>query len=316
MQKLLLVLFISILFGCKSNKNNKETKPVITKSLVTLDIMETLSSDELLGRNTGEAGIDMAAKFIEGQFSSIGVKPFFESYRDSFRLEEIDAFNVVGLLEGSDVKLKNEYILIGAHYDHVGVIKPLENDSIANGANDNATGTATVMMLADYFARKKSNKRSLIFALFSAEEKGLRGSKHLAKRLYDRGTDLYTVVNFEMTGVPFTDRDYTAFISGYDLTNMAEKMNAYAGFKLIGRSDVAVKYNLFKRSDNYPFYETYKIPSQTISSCDLTNYDYYHHVDDEMDKLDIKHMNDLIEKLTVAIEKMSQTAEKEIVLYE
>jgi hypothetical protein len=84
------------------------------------------------------------------------------------------------------------------------------------------------------------------------------------------------------------------------------------GSNVIGKSEIAVKYSLFKRSDNYPFYEAFKTPCQTISSCDMTNYDYYHHVDDEADKLDYEHMAKMANKLIPAIETLSNTESKEI----
>ena len=118
--------------------------------------------------------------------------------------------------------MKDEYILIGAHYDHIGIIDPENGDNIANGANDNASGTISVLELARYFGTHKTNKRSLIFALFSAEEKGLLGSKHLAKKLKEEDLNLYTMLNFEMTGVPMNQKDYTVYITGYEMSNLAE----------------------------------------------------------------------------------------------
>lgn len=315
MKRLLFILLV-ITFSCKSSTSTKRTPPAITAETAKT-IMTYLADDNQQGRDTGSDGIDRSASYIEERFRSAGVKPFFEDFRDNFKAKELDAFNVVGVLEGQDPKLKNEYIVIGAHYDHVGYrAKPVENDSIANGANDNAAGTTGVMMIADYFGATKSNKRSLIFALFSAEEMGLLGSKHLAEKLKNSGIDLYTMINFEMIGVPFTDRDYEALVTGYDLSNMAQKINEYTGTNLIGRSDVAIKYNLFKRSDNYPFYEQFKLPCQTISSCDLTNFDYYHHVDDEIDKMDFEFMASFINKMIPGIEEMSNTPTKEIKLNE
>ena len=115
-----------------------------------------------------------------------------------------------------------------------------------------------------------------------------------------------------MIGVPFKDRDYEAFVTGYDLSNMAQVLNAKIGSNYIGRSEIAVKYNLFRQSDNYAFYKVFKVPSQTISSCDLSNYEYYHHVDDEADKLDYEHMANLINKVIPAIENMSNAPTREI----
>jgi Zn-dependent M28 family amino/carboxypeptidase len=142
---------------------------------------------------------------------------------------------------------------------------------------------------------------------------GLKGSKYLAERFKSENLNLYAMVNFEMLGVPFLDnRAYDVFISGYDLSNMAGKMNDYIGKNVVGRSEEAVKYNLFRASDNYPFYEAFKLPCQTISSCDLTNYKYYHHVDDEADQLDYKHMANVVNKMILAIEGISNSATKEI----
>jgi hypothetical protein len=307
-----LVLTVLVAFSCKAQE-----KEVIEKIKVSSDevgaMVSVLASDDLSGRETGTQGIAEAATYIEKQLESFGVKPYYDTYRDHFKVKELDAYNLVGYLEGSDPELKNEFVLIGAHYDHIGLrAKPVENDSIANGANDNASGTATVLAMAKYFGAMKNNKRSIVFALFSAEEMGLLGSKHLAERLVNEKLNLYTMVNFEMLGVPFPDRDYQVFATGYDLSNMADVLNKHAGNKLVGKSDEAVKYSLFKRSDNYPFYQQFKIAAQTISSCDLTNFDFYHHVDDEADIMDYNHMARIINNLFPAMEGMINAPTQEI----
>jgi len=323
MKKTIAIIAITaFLFSCgmKTKGNNgapgangvSASKTITITSKEVKDIVSFLASDDLEGRDTGSAGIESSAKMIEYNFREIGLKPYFDTYRDNFKMGEIDAFNVVGVLEGSDAELKDEFIIIGAHYDHIGAGKDVNGDTIANGANDNAAGTSAVLSLAKYFAAKKNNKRSLMFVTFSAEEKGLLGSKHLAERLKKLNFNLYTVFNIEMIGVPFKDRDYQAFVSGYELSNFAKKSNEYAGYKLFGFSEVSKKYDLFKRSDNYPFYEAFKAPSHTVSSCDLTNFDFYHHVDDEVDKLDYTFMASLINKMAPVIEVMSNTATKEI----
>ena len=136
--------------------------------------------------------------------ASLGIKPYFETYMDPFESKQYKGVNVVGFIEGNDPKLKHEMVLLGAHYDHLGFGKIVNNDSIANGANDNASGTATVLAIANRLAHLGTNKRSVIIALFSGEEKGLLGSKSLAKKLNEQQVDLYTMLNFEMIGVPFT----------------------------------------------------------------------------------------------------------------
>ncbi|MDT8414830.1 MAG: M20/M25/M40 family metallo-hydrolase [Flavobacteriaceae bacterium] len=288
---------------------------VLDESELT-NILSYLASDELEGREAGSPGIEKAAVFIENYFTVLGLKPFFLSYRDTLSNFEAPAYNIVGLLEGTDPELKNQYIIIGAHYDHIGQGRVNNGDIIANGANDNAAGTTTVLALAKHFAKSKSNKRSLIFALFSAEEKGLLGAKHLAEKLKATHKDYYLMLNFEMLGVPMRETPGKAYLTGFDLTNLAQKVNEFAGEPLIVRLEKAVEFNLFRRSDNLPFYEQLKIPAQTFSTFDFTNSPYYHHVDDEVENLSPESMFVLIEKLIPPIEKLINTPTKEVKFHE
>ncbi len=311
-RNLLSVLGVLIVFNCNSQGqisiDNHEMSANEIKSMVGF-----LAADNVEGRDTGSHGIEQAALYIEKKLLSYDVTPYFSTYRDSFKINDLEAYNIVGYLEGIDSILKKEVVLIGAHYDHIGFrARPVTNDTIANGANDNASGTATVLAMAKYFGAMKNNKRSIIFALFTAEELGLRGSRHLAERLSTEKLNLYTMINFEMMGVPFLDRDYQVFATGHDLSNMAEVLNKYAGNKLVGKSEEAAKFNLFKRSDNYAFYEQFNIAAQTISSCDLTNFDFYHHVDDESDKLDYEHMASVVNKFLPTLERVINSEVQEI----
>ncbi len=311
-RNLLSVLGVLIVFNCNSQGqisiDNHEMSASEIKSMVGF-----LAADNVEGRDTGSHGIEQAALYIEKKLLSYDVTPYFSTYRDSFKINDLEAYNIVGYLEGIDSILKKEVVLIGAHYDHIGFrARPVTNDTIANGANDNASGTATVLAMAKYFGATKNNKRSIIFALFTAEELGLRGSRHLAERLSTEKLNLYTMINFEMMGVPFLDRDYQVFATGHDLSNMAEVLNKYAGNKLVGKSEEAAKFNLFKRSDNYAFYEQFNIAAQTISSCDLTNFDFYHHVDDESDKLDYEHMASVVNKFLPTLERVINSEVQEI----
>ena len=274
-------------------------------------ILEYLSSDELEGRQTGTAGIEKAAVFIENYFSENGIEPFYQTYRDSFEVKSLDGYNIVGYLEGTNPELKDEVIIIGAHYDHVGSAKAVNGDTVANGANDNASGTTAVLQLAKYFAANKP-KRSMIFALFSAEEMGLVGAKELAKKMKAEALDLYLMFNIEMIGVPMTGKDHMAYLTGFEKSNLAEKFNEYAGNQVLGFLPEAKQYNLFQRSDNYAFFEEFGVPAQTVSTFDFTNYEYYHHVDDEFEHMDLGYMEQLIEALIPGITRMANSPEMEI----
>ncbi|MDT0607884.1 M28 family metallopeptidase [Croceitalea rosinachiae] len=276
------------------------------------EIMNFLASDALQGRDSGSEGIATAATFIEKSFMDNGIQPYFNSYRDTLSNFEKMAFNVVGLLEGTDPKLKEEYVLIGAHYDHIGIIAPENGDAIANGANDNASGTTSVMEFARYFGNGQTNKRSLIFALFSAEEKGLLGSKHLAKRLKDEGLNLYAMLNFEMTGVPLVKKDYQVYITGFEMSNLAKVSNMYAEENLVGFLPTAKEFNLFQRSDNYPFHQEFQVPAHTFCTFDFTNFAFYHKVGDEADIIDFEHMATMVNKMIPVIEGITNAPTQEI----
>jgi len=349
MRKLFYILPLALLIACGSKQEVSETvytskvkKPDPAQNQVTMilpDIagmtsvektIKFLASDELQGRDTGSQGIEIAAQFIEARFENAGVQPYFDTYRDEFTAkgkttfdkktakpivaDDVKAFNIVGMLEGSDPVLKKEVIVIGAHYDHIGYGKKIAQDSIANGANDNAAGTTTVLVLADYFAKAKTNKRTLLFTLYSAEEWGLLGSKHLSQRLKASNLDLYTMFNIEMVGVPMVNKDHQVYCSGYDMSNIASKFNEYAGEKVIGFLPKAKEFRLFYRSDNYPFFLDFNVPAHTISSFDFTNFEHYHGVGDEADQMDIPFMEGLVQKLIPGIEGMANSANKEIVM--
>ena len=101
------------------------------------------------------------------------------------QVKESPLANVVGILPGKSKK--KEIVIFSAHYDHLGVGKPDEKgDSIFNGANDDASGTTAVLMLADYFAKKKNNERTLVFATFTAEEIGEFGSQYFSRSVRSR----------------------------------------------------------------------------------------------------------------------------------
>lgn len=135
----------------------------------------TLADDEMEGRKAGTPGIEKAAQYIEGEFQKLGLKTFqdADNYRQSFEKEGLELFNVVGVLEGKEKK--DEFVVVSAHYDHLGILKAVNGDSIANGADDDASGVTAVLTLAKYFKDKDNNARSIVFVAFTAEEKGLWG---------------------------------------------------------------------------------------------------------------------------------------------
>ncbi|MCO6147012.1 M20/M25/M40 family metallo-hydrolase [Flavobacterium sp. NRK1] len=316
MKKILYVFLLALLsinsaFAQKRKKTDALYK-VHEKSVITT--LKFLTSDELKGRNAGTKEAEIAAKYLEDIFVKNGIKPYFISYNDTLTNFTPTTYNVVGYLEGTDAELKKEFVVIGAHYDHIGTTdKPVDGDYIYNGADDNATGTTTVAELVNYYGKMKSNKRSILFCFFSAEEEGLYGSKHLAKKLKDQNFNIYCMLNFEMTGVQLGG-DLLAFITGYGRSNMADKFNEYAGKRIIGSNAFEMQYQLFRASDNYPFFLEFNIPSHTLSTTEMSTFKFYHKLDDEFDQMDTTHMTAFIQQMIPVVEKMVNAPTQEIVL--
>ena len=141
----------------------------------------TLAGDSLRGRKAGSEDAAKAAAYIVSQFEEIGIQPYYEEgWYQTFERNGKTYKNVIGVIPGNDPVLKDEYIIIGAHYDHLGVM----NDQIYNGADDNASGTATIIEVARILKSQQNQlKRTVVVAAFDAEELGLWGSNYLAKQL-------------------------------------------------------------------------------------------------------------------------------------
>ncbi len=145
--------------------------------------LEYLSSDELKGRETLSEGNINARKYLVNYFSTLGLETQYPDFQQKFTFENRrekkiyeDATNVVGFIAGSS---SQKLIVITAHYDHIGVgRKDNSGDSIYNGADDNASGTATLLALAEHFSKNRP-EHSLMFAALDAEEMGLQGAKAL-----------------------------------------------------------------------------------------------------------------------------------------
>ncbi len=286
------LIFLLILGACKA---------VIQQPMDIEQSVAYLSSDELFGRKPGTEGIEKAAIFLENQLKNSHIKPYFKSYRDTLS-DNKEYYNIVGEIKGRNSKLKKEYVVLGAHYDHLGYFNFSDNkDGIYNGANDNASGVAVISEIARKIALDKKNKRSVLVVFFTAEEMGLLGSEHLAKKLKATGVNVVMMLNIDMIGVPMQN-DYKVFITGDSKSNMGEKLNSYVSTPFIeegGKGDM-----FFSMSDNFPFYVEFNIPAHTISSFYFSNYKYYHNVKDEFKELNIPFMKDVTNDLYIAISKM------------
>lgn len=202
--------------------------------------------------------------------------------------------------EDVDVRLDNvvatwkvegakEWVLFTAHYDHIGIGMPRDGDAIYNGADDDATGSATVLALGEAFAQRRPKlARNLAFVWFSAEEKGLRGSRAFVEDPPIPLADIAAVVNLEMLGRPPVEGPRKAWITGEDLSDfgsIARPVFRAAGVDVI---DFVMAGQLFYQSDNLPFAQK-GVVAHAISAGSL--HADYHQPGDEVSRLDFEHMS-------------------------
>ena len=199
-----------------SNYGNSQ---IISEELVKKYLYK-LSDDNMEGRRAGTKGIEKAAKYIESEFKRIGLEKFegLDSYRQNFQERGLSLFNVIGCIKGKEKK--DEFVIISAHYDHLGTKDNLEGDKIFNGANDNASGVAAVLALAEFFSKNKINNRTILFVAFTAEEMGLLGSRYFGKQVNPE--EIIAGINIEMIGKESPFGPKTAWITGFDRSSFGK----------------------------------------------------------------------------------------------
>ena len=238
--------------------------------------------------NAGGLQRDVLLVYAETQPSSILLTP-------NQRYYSMLEYNVVGVLPGKS--RAGEVVVFSAHYDHEGVFPTRKNkDSILNGANDNASGTTAVLMLANYFAQRNDNERTLIFCAFAGEELGLTGSQEFVK--YIDPNRIVAGINIEMIGVPQFGKS-KVFITGERYSSLPGILGrALKGNKLEIIPEPDETKELFMRSDNYPFVEK-GVPFHSIMASDDDD-ECYHQPCDELVRIDTKNMTAIIRAIAAS----------------
>jgi aminopeptidase YwaD len=211
--------------------------------------------------------------------------------------EKSYTWNAVGKIPGADPLLSKSVILLTAHLDHLGVGKPVNGDSIYNGADDDASGTVAVLELARALASGPKPKRTVVFALFGSEEEGGLGSSWFEQHPPMPLTDIAANLEFEMIGR--ADPKYpgdSLYLSGWERSNLGPTLAAH-GAKLV--ADARPEQHFFMRSDNYVLAKK-GVVAQTASSYGL--HADYHQPSDDIAHIDFKHMSAAIGSLIGPVE--------------
>jgi Peptidase family M28 len=203
--------------------------------------------------------------------------------------------NVAGMIKGSGKP--DEYVVFSGHYDHLGTLPAVAGDSIANGADDDASGTTAVIMLAKYF-KKHPPVRSVIFVAFTAEETGGHGSRYFSEK--QDPDKVVAMFNIEMIGKESKFGKNSAFITGFERSDFGTILQRnLKGSTFSFYPDPYPEQNLFYRSDNATLARQ-GVPAHTISTTQIDKDQYYHTVDDELSTLDVGNITDIINAIAIS----------------
>ncbi|MCW3073336.1 MAG: aminopeptidase [Flaviaesturariibacter sp.] len=204
--------------------------------------------------------------------------------------EETMYKNVVGIIPGKS--RKDEQVIFSGHYDHLGIGKPVNGDSIYNGANDDAAGITAVIMLANYYKKMGGAERTLVFSAFTAEESGGFGATYFSRQLAPE--KVMAMFNIEMIGTESKWGRNSAFITGFEKSDMGAILQRnLEGSGFTFHPDPYPQQNLFYRSDNATLARL-GVPAHTISTSKMDVEPNYHKVSDEVGTLDMENMAAII----------------------
>lgn len=321
-------------FAKKAATQAVSMSPAVKETLQRISVdsmrgnLQFLASDLLEGRGTPSRGLDLAADYIAAQFQIAGLEPagdkgYFQTanwnvikpaprvkpgmpappVEDLSNAPPVYVRNVVGVLRGSDPVLKDSYILVTAHYDHLGIRKTPEGMQVFNGANDDASGVVSVIELARAFAGMKVRpKRSIVFMTFFGEEKGLVGSRYYGAHPIFPINKTVAGINIEQVGR--TDDSEGAQVAsvgvtGFDFSDVGAiiaKAGEQTGIRAWKHPVNSDQY--FGQSDNQALADQ-GIPAHTISVA--YHFPDYHGAGDDTDKIDFENMAKVNRTVVVAV---------------
>ena len=226
----IVVTVIAVFFCTFSNAQKMGKFDYLLKQDDMVSDMEYIASDQAAGRASGTAAKQSVEQFIVRRFRSLGLKPYKWSYTQSLRYNDTTVVrNVVGYLPA--VAPSDEYIIIGAHYDHIGTL----SGRVYNGADDNASGVTAMLGLAGMFAQLKAEgaapAKNMIFVAFDGKELSMSGSEHFVRNLDIPASKITCAINIDMLGTNLVPTGINSdYLIALGENTLNEKYRGYLSF--------------------------------------------------------------------------------------
>ncbi len=294
----LLIVVLLTPLACTAQNEARHTEAA--NSITAAEIRQRigiLAHDSMRGRITPSPELDEVAAYIASEFRRLGLEPGGDdgSFVQRYPLAGVLAPNVAGIMEGSDPALNNQYIVYSAHMDHLGVGPPMNGDSIYNGADDDASGTAAIIELAEAFTMLEPRpRRSMIFLTVSGEERGLLGSTYFATHPPIPITQMVANINIDMIGRNWTD---TVVVIGKEHSDLGRTVSRVAArhpeLGMSAVADIWPQERYYFRSDHYNFAKR-GVPILFFFN---GTHEDYHRPSDHVEKIDAEKASRIV-KLT------------------
>ncbi len=327
---LLLLSAAALTVGACTTPDAEEGRPALADATLSRaarleGLLTTLAADSMEGRRTGTEGAARAARFLASELERYGVQPAGdEGFAQRVPMARVEirgrqrlvipsaelAFdtlppesifdtegNVVGFIPGSDPEVADEAIVIGAHFDHVGMGQPVDGDSIYNGADDDGSGVVAILEIARALATGQPPRRTVVVLLSTGEEMGLLGTRYYIDHPAVPIERTVANLQIEMIGRPdsLAGGPGRGWLTGYERSTMGDQLSA-AGSPIV--ADPRPDQRFFFRSDNIAFARL-GIPAHTLSSYNM--HEDYHRPSDEVEHVDFQHMAALVDAAVEAV---------------
>jgi hypothetical protein len=316
MKRFVVFALAGAIAGCASAQTR--TAPATSSDAITESdvrrILSTLAADSMEGRATGTRGALKAAKFIASEMKALGLEPagdsgYFQkipfasttstsrgptltllpSFDSLAKIPEparVISYNVIGVIPGADPALKDQVVAFAAHYDAIGIVAPVNGDSIVNGADDDGSGVTAILEVARTFAKGAKPKRTILFMATTGEEQGILGTQWYVAHPKFPLSKMVAEMEVEMAGRPdsLAGGSGKLWMTGADRSTMGAMLKA-AGIPIV--PDPYPQFRFFERSDNIVF-ALKGIPAHTLSSYNLHR--DYHSPSDDVTRIDFAHL--------------------------
>ena len=283
-----------------------------------------LASDEMKGRANGTPEIENVAKWLSAMYKQYGLNEIggFADYTQAYMLDD-DSFvhkNIVGYIPPKEQSDNDgPFVVLTAHYDHIGMSNlPVKGDSIFNGADDNASGTVALLAIAkNMYEMNIQPECPIVFAVFSNEETGLRGSRFFCKSEVIPMQRIKVNINLEMLSHSDEYGINKYYITGHAYSNFQDIVLDFNKENEWGIEDIGDERSnmLYRMADNYAFAMSANslnmcIPAHTVATSIGFN-SHIHNVNDEVGLVDFENMSRLVDHLT---QLLTHFARKDVVV--